>query len=191
TRTCGAQAGFPSDPGRHILAAYIGFSELLMDIRQHLSLRHAGLAAMVCVAAQTTLANPCSTETLSSVFLSPTVPVDLFSNPNGNALTSEEIDEVRGSIAKIRSSLGPISSMVSVGDPYLPRSMDITVGANARATGYSYSPKSYAVETTKAGQVVITFGTATRSELCRLFWVRVSVPADNSGRANIDRNRAL
>jgi hypothetical protein len=162
-----------------------------MDTRQHLSLRHAGLAAMVCLAAHNCVADDCSTETLSSVFLSPTVPVDLFSNPNGSSLTPQEIDEVRASIGKIRLSLGPISSMVSVGNPYLSRSLDITVGANAKAAGYAFSPRSYAAGTTKAGQVVITFGTAPRSELCKIFWVRVSIPADSANRGNANHDQAL
>jgi hypothetical protein len=146
---------------------------------------------MLCLAAQHCVASACSTETLSSVFLSPTVPVELFSNPNGDSLTSQEIDEVRASIAKIRLSLGPISSMVRVGNPYLSRSVDITVGANAKSTGYAFSPRSYAAGTTKAGQVVITFGTAPRSELCNIFWVRVSIPADNATRGNAVHDQAL
>jgi hypothetical protein len=146
---------------------------------------------MVCLAAQNCVASACSTETLSSVFLSATVPVDLFSNPDGGSLTPQEIDEVQASITKIRLSLGPISSMVSVGDRSLSRSLDITVGANAKATGYAFSPRSYAAGTTKAGQVVITFGTAPRSELCKIFWVRVSIPADSAKRELATHDQAL
>lgn len=156
-----------------------------------MSLWNASLAAIVCVAAQNCFASSCSNETLSSVLLSPTVPVNLFSNPNGSALVPEEIDEIRESIAKIRSSLGTVSSMVSVRSPYLPSSLDITVGANAKATGYAFGLKSYAAETTKGGQVLVAFGTAPRAEVCKIFWVRVSIPPDNAKRGSPTSQQAL
>jgi len=149
---------------------------------QLVSLWTMKLGLVACLAAQNCFATPCATETLSSVFLSSAVPVDLFSNPNGNALTIEEIDEVRASIAKIRLSLGAISSMARTGSPFLESSLDVTVGANSRATGYSFSPRSFRADTAKAGQVLITFATAPRAEMCKIFWVRVSLAADKSNR---------
>ncbi len=142
-------------------------------------LRASCFLVMACMAAQDSVASSCSTETLSSILLSPEVPVDLFSNPKGGPLTLEEVDEVHASIGKIRASLGTISSLTRVRSPFVPRSLDITVGANAKATGYSFSPKDYSAETQKAGNVLVTFGTDPRADHCKVFWIRVSIPVDN------------
>lgn len=145
-----------------------------------------GLAAV-----QNCIASPCTTEKLSSVLLSQKVPVDMFSNPNGNALTPQEIEEIRESLGKIRRSLGTISSMTMVGKPYLPNSLDVTVGANATATGYSFGPRFYTSETTNLGEVLITFGTAPRAKDCKIFWIRVSISTGNSKREKLFSGQAL
>lgn len=162
-----------------------------MDRPSTMSLWNVSLAALACVAAQDCVANSCSEETLSSVLLSPVVPVSLFSNPNGNALTPEETAEVRESVTKIRSTLGTVASLVSVRSPYVPSALEITIGANAKATGYAFSPKSYAVQTTKAGQVLVSFGTAPPTDVCKIFWFRVSIPPDSVKRESSIGQQAL
>ena len=139
------------------------------------------MAAALLLASPGAVADACSTDTLSAVLLSPSAPTELFANPNGNPLTSEETDEIRKSLGKVRSTLGPLTSLVSVRSPHLPRSLEITVGANARAAGYVFSPKAFAARAEKAGEVVISFGTDARSPQCRIFWVRISIPAGNAG----------
>ncbi|NCT82492.1 MAG: DUF2200 domain-containing protein [Comamonadaceae bacterium] len=119
----------------------------------------------------------CSPDVLSSLLLAQQPPVGLFANPNGNPLTPAELDEIQGTIANIRSTLGRVSSLAALKNPSITRSLDITVGANVKLNGYAFSPKTYDAHTEKVGKVVITFATDHRAGDCRVFWMRVSLPA--------------
>ena len=132
----------------------------------------------------------CSPDTLSSLLLSPQVPLTLFVNPNGNPLTTPELDEIQTTILNIRSTLGEISSFVSVKDTMIPRSLDMTVGANVKMSGYSFSPKTFAAQTKKAGNVIVSFAVESRSALCKIFWMRVSMPVSSTNPNNKERDRA-
>lgn len=122
------------------------------------------------------MAATCSQETLSSILLSRQVPLALFSNPNGSPLTTAELDEIETTILNIRSTLGAVSDLVTLKNPMIPRSLDITVGANVELKGYLFSLKTYGAQTEKAGKVIVTFATDSRAEVCKVFWMRVSMP---------------
>ena len=118
----------------------------------------------------------CSQETLASILFSQQVPVALFANPNGSPLTPAEIDEIQTTVLNIRSTVGEVSELVALKNPTIPRSLDITVGANVEMKGYSFSPKTYGAQTARAGNVIFTFATESRAEVCKVFWMRVSMP---------------